>query len=367
MAGSGGSGAPVAATTAATTTAPLDPLLSNPMFYDPQFVTAATSSGTPTLTQAATAATAAAPAATQVGTSGATTAATQVGQTIPTVVDASGNALSQAATNTLWADFVNVVSQTGNTELTFMDYINALGKGLQVVSSAVGVYNAFKGPGSQTVSSTTTTSNLPSYMQQGAQQLWDDYINDFYGLGGGKSVKTMFGEDTNYVAGLDKNLAALAGRQVSDMDVGRGMFTPTNVSFGGNKAFSFVPRSNRDLAKQQLTTGGIQNELLKPHTPNEAPMAYNTFLGNLALTLNKGAGSSATTTGTVPGTSTATNINTGLGAVHNLFNALNNYNKTESTTTPVKDASSGTTMEMVGNKLIIKDKSGNVIGTFGGQ
>jgi hypothetical protein len=221
----------------------------------------------------------------------------------------------------------------GTGSLTVGGFLDYLAKGIAVAGSATALYTAVKGQPSQTVSSTTTTSNLPSYMQGGAQQLWDDYINDFYGLGGGKSVKTMMGEDTSYVAGLDKNLAAMAGKQVSDMESGTGMFTPTNISFGGNPAFSFVPRSNRDLAKQQLTTGGVQNELLKPHTPNEASMAYNTYLGNLALNLNKGAGSTGTTTGTVPGTSSTTNVNNTLNTAGQLIQALNNYNTPSSSTT----------------------------------
>ena len=128
----------------------------------------------------------------------------------------------------------------GGTTLTgFLDYLQ---KGIAVAGTATALYTAVKGQPSQTVSSTTTTSNLPTYMQGGAQQLWDDYINDFYGIGGGKSTKTMMGEDTDYVAGLDKNLAAMAGKQVTDMENRTGMFNPTNVSFGGVPGIQFRPQ-----------------------------------------------------------------------------------------------------------------------------
>jgi hypothetical protein len=175
-------------------------------------------------------------------------------------------------------------------------------------------------------------------MQGDAQSLWDQYINDFYGTG--KTTGTYPGvttpttsyqqrmtQDTDYVAQLEKKLAALGNGQVSDAQNRTGMFTPTNVSFGGNKVFDFVPKSNRNLANQVLNTATAATALETAHPPNEASQKFSNYLQNLALKLNTGSGSSSTSTANVPTTSAWTNIMNGLNQGLTLANAISKYNK----------------------------------------
>ena len=255
--------------------------------------------------------------------------------TVPAAVSggaAGGAAVAPAAAGGGWT--------AGNT-------LSALGLGL-------GVINGLTAPtGGQNVSSNTASTNLPTYMQGDAQGLWDQYINDFYGTGKTtgtypgittptKSYQTRMGEDIDYVAALEKRLAGLAEGQVSDAQGRTGLFTPTNVSVNGSKIFDFVPRSNRDLAKQILTTAGLDTSLQTAHPPNEGTQAYTDFLGNLALKLNTGSNSS-TSTAQVPGPSVWTNIMQGLNQGLTLADAISKYNKQNNTNYTPYDFTTPTT------------------------
>lgn len=194
-------------------------------------------------------------------------------------------------------------------------------KGALAVAPAV--IGATANTGGTPVSATSTTTNLPTYMQAGAQQTWDDYINTFYGLQGGKSYKSMLDEDTQYKQTQGNKLSTLLQSLVDQGTSGTGMFTPTNVSFGGNKVFSFVPKSNRNLANQLAALQGANYDLSTDLAPNKASTDYLDKLFTVITALNPQSNTQTTQQTTTPTTSTWANILQGLTQGTNIYNALN--------------------------------------------
>lgn len=188
--------------------------------------------------------------------------------------------------------------------------------------AAPAVAGAFASNGGTPVSATSTTTNLPAYMQAGAQQTWDDFINSFYGLSGGKSFKQMLDEDTTFKQTQGNKLSTLLQSLVDQGTSGTGMFTPTNVSFGGNKVFDFVPKSNRNLANQLAALQGANYDLSDDLAPNASNTAYLDKLFSVITALQPQGNTSNTQTTTTPTTSTWANILQGLTQGVNLYNAL---------------------------------------------
>jgi hypothetical protein len=212
--------------------------------------------------------------------------------------------------------------------------------------------------GGQTVTQNTSTTNLPGYMQQGAQGLWDQFVDDFYGLspvGNGKTYKQMYLDDTSYRAKLDKSLSDTFTGQNEDINAGRGLFTPTNVSFGGQKGFSFVPRSNRDLGATVLKNATTSTALQSPHGPNEGDLGYSDILWNKILGLNPNQSNQQTQTATLPSTSTYANILQGANTGIQLGNAITSNNSNVQST--VTDQDGNMVITLKNGKVVTVPKS----------
>jgi len=217
------------------------------------------------------------------------------------------------------------------------DAVNLLTQGT-VLAGTIG---AIAGGGDKTVSG--TTSNVPSYIQERGKKTWDEYIDDFYGVGqNAKSIQARGAEDVAAQKGYERDLldklGALDASHLADTragvapyqsqlanvlnqsQTGTGYFKPVNLSFGGNPIASFVPRQNRQLAEQSLGMGkeassintaladlgyGQGKDLASrefqfnaAHPANEAATNYTAKLTDLMKMTNFGT---ETTTGTVPG------------------------------------------------------------------
>lgn len=191
------------------------------------------------------------------------------------------------------------------------------------IAAAPAVVGAFANKGGTPVTATSTTTNLPVYMQPGAQQTWDEFINNFYGLEGGKSFKSMLDQDTAFKQSRGNQFSNLL-QTLTDQGMNRtGMFTPTNISFGGNKVFDFVPKSNRNLANQLATLQGTNYALSDDLAPNKASTDYLDKLFTVITALNPQGNTQNVQQTTTPKTSTWANILQGLTQGTNIYNAMN--------------------------------------------
>jgi hypothetical protein len=104
-----------------------------------------------------------------------------------------------------------------------------------------------------------------------------------------------------------KPYTELLDQYVRQGNAGEGLFKPMSIGFGGQPMFSFVPKSNRNLADQltgyaQRSSGanlGLAEDRLNAdttYTPNKASTDYTTML--LGLVPNLVMNSGSTTTGT---------------------------------------------------------------------
>lgn len=133
----------------------------------------------------------------------------------------------------------------------------------------------------------------------------------------------------------------LLSRRMGEAETGTGMFKPVSFGFGGQQMVSFVPRQNRELAsqtlgmgKEQMTMGTGLAELARDETkailergfqtgqkftPNQVESLYAQKLEELAFKMNQMGVSSRTSSGTVPGPSTWSNILEGLNVGANIY------------------------------------------------
>jgi hypothetical protein len=221
--------------------------------------------------------------------------------------------------------------------------------GIAALPVATAAVNALTGGSDdKTLTSTTTTSTLPSYTKPTAERLWNEFIDDFYGTTG-KSVKQRTIDEAAYLKGVDdtflgQSQAAMGPYQKQLTDVlgqfqnGTGLGKQVSFGFGGQQMASFVPKANRDTANQMLGFGkegasvsanlaNLQNELARKNTPEAAANSYSEKLGKLMQFANSGNGTT-TQTGTVPGQSGWATFLQGLNSAANLYGAMNQYSKT---------------------------------------
>lgn len=226
---------------------------------------------------------------------------------------------------------------------------------LRIASVALPIVGGLTaGTGDKTATQTTTTSSLPTYAQGDASQLWNDYIDTVYGTGGQKGLQARTQEDTDYLKGLgdtysaDSKAAAqpyleLLSKQIAEGNAGTGLYTPTNITFGGNNLMSFVPKSNRNLASELLARANAQTttnqgladlnyKLGAAITPNTAANTYADKLGELATKLISG-NQTTTQSATMPGQSTWANFLQGLDAATKIYGAYT-YPWMQNTTKP---------------------------------
>jgi len=225
--------------------------------------------------------------------------------------------------------------------------------------------------GGQTVQ-TTADWRTPE-QKRGAQRLWDEFIDDFYGVSPIEQAPEALTEPKSYKQRLEENLAYLkeveeaykgeldaleAGyltktqeavspyqqqltNVLGQLQGGYGLGTPVSFGFGGQRVASFVPRQSHELAAQQLEIGqqGMQTrtgladlenalaeaaakrgfDFSQKHTPNEIADAYSKVLEELMWKMNTGQ---HTTTGTIPGTSTWHDILSGVGAGADIYSRM---------------------------------------------
>jgi hypothetical protein len=251
--------------------------------------------------------------------------------------------------------------------------------------TAVTTGAAMLGGGDKTATATTTTTPTgpgSNPMPGGGggtagAATFEDYINDFYGLAGDKSVKTRTSEDQVALEGYQKalldSLTGLDTKHLADTraavlpyqnqltDIGNQLAGNTGLGkqvafgFGGKQMASFVPKTNRDLANQllgigregsQINTGLVdmgyksgtdlatrQFGFNSENLPNKAADTYSAKLEALMKYLNPNSGSTSTTTGTVPGVPWYTTLLQGLNTGVNLWSAIENPRTNTSTST----------------------------------
>lgn len=220
-----------------------------------------------------------------------------------------------------------------------------LGDWARVAGVALPVISAIFAPsGSQNVTTTSTTDTRPPWIQAGAEESWNKFIDDFYGTSTTSGVQQRITEDTDYLKNLDTQYIgdtkgavspyqAQLAKTLADSEAGVGDFTPVSFGFGGKKMTSFVPKTNRQFAQEKLGFGregatinqGLLDQaynLNKVHVPNEAANKWSDKLEKLMTLTNTGQ-STTTQSGEVPGPSTFSNILMGLNTGANLYNAFN--------------------------------------------
>ena len=232
--------------------------------------------------------------------------------------------------------------------------------GIQAATSLFGGHRH----GGQTVQ-TTADWRTPE-QKRDAQRLWNEFIDDFYGVSpeiSPESYKQRLEENLTYLKGVEEaykgKLDALGAGYLTktqeavspyqqqltnvlgQLQGGYGLGTPVSFGFGGQRIASFVPRQNRKLAAQQLEIGqqGMQTrtgladlenalaeaaakrgfDFSQKHTPNEIADAYSKVLEELMWKMNTGQ---HTTTGTIPGTSTWHDILSGVGVGADLYSRM---------------------------------------------
>uniref|UniRef100_A0A6M3K7W6 Uncharacterized protein n=1 Tax=viral metagenome TaxID=1070528 RepID=A0A6M3K7W6_9ZZZZ len=272
------------------------------------------------------------------------------------------------APGTLGADLV----AKGAGAWTVADKIAAASLGITAATTIA----AIAGGGDKPTSATTTTTptgpgTLP--MPGGGSvtagvKTFEDYINDFYGLAGDKSVKTRTAEDQTALQGYQKALldklggldttrlaetkAALLPYQNQLTDIqgqlsgNTGLGKQVAFGYGGKQMASFVPKTNRALADQLLGMGresssintglvdmgyksgtdlaGRQFGFESENLPNKAADTYSAKLEALMKYLNPNTGQTSTTTGTVPGVPWYTTALQGLNTGVNLWDKIYN-------------------------------------------
>jgi len=301
-------------------------------------------------------------------------AALQAGAGAPPVAAGAGAAAPVAggtatvAPGTLGADLV----AKGAGAWTVADKIAAASLGITAATTIA----AIAGGGDKPTSATTTTTptgpgTLPmpgGGTKTAGATTFEDYINDFYGLAGDKSVKTRTAEDQTALQGYQKALldklggldttrlaetkAALLPYQNQLTDIqgqlsgNTGLGKQVAFGYGGKQMASFVPKTNRALADQLLGMGresssintglvdmgyksgtdlaGRQFGFESENLPNKAADTYSAKLEALMKYLNPNTGQTSTTTGTVPGVPWYTTALQGLNTGVNLWDKIYN-------------------------------------------
>ena len=222
--------------------------------------------------------------------------------------------------------------------------------GITALPVAGAVVNSLTGGNdAQTLSALTTTDTRPAYVKGSAEKLWNDYIDDFYGVGG-QSVKDRETETADYKAAADATYLADTKtamepyqKQLTDLlgqaDTGTGYFTPLNLttSKGGvsSPLVSFVPKQNKETATQVLGMGKtsadtnallaeLQNQLALKNLPNAAADSYSAKLAELMKYANTG-GSTTTETGQTAGTSSWADILNAVNTAANIYGKFSGY------------------------------------------
>ncbi len=327
------------------------------------------------------------------GYTGAATAGAAAGAGATAGGPAAGAVATPVATvapGTVAADLV----AKGAGAWTVADKIAAASLGITAATTIA----AIAGGGDKTTSATTTTTptgpgTLPmpgggttpgGTTKTAGATTFEDYINDFYGLGGGKSVQTRIAEDQAALQGYQKILldklsgldttrladtkAAVAPYQAQLMDIqgqlsgNTGLGKQVSFGFGGKPMASFVPKTNRALADQLLGMGressnintglidmgyksgtdlaGREFGFSSENLPNKAADTYSAKLEALMKYLNPNSGTTSTTTGTVPGVPWYTTALQGLNTGVNLYDKI--YNPRQSAGMQLKQNADGT-------------------------
>lgn len=245
---------------------------------------------------------------------------------------------------------------------TTQEKLLAASLGITALGTAAGMLDI----GGRTTSATTTTSNLPPYIQEAGKLTWDQFTDDFYGVGT-KGVKERGIEDIAAQVGYEQELLDRLGgldvshlaatktavapfqAQLSDiqgqLQGGTGLGTPVSFGFGGKKMASFVPKSNRALAEQLLGMGYTSSQINTTladlaynadraqaerkfgfdvaHPPNQAANEYSQRLFDLMKLTNLG-NEVSTTTGTVPGVPWYSTLMQGANTAVNFYDKIMN-------------------------------------------
>jgi len=188
---------------------------------------------------------------------------------------------------------------------------------LATVAAGVGQVVSGENEG-KTVATNTTTSTLPSYVQQSSEDIWNQYVNDFYGLKSREETTAAekkaaddayLKEATSAWSPYQSKLAEITKQQ----ETGTGYYTPVSFGFGGKKMTSFVPKMNKATAQEYLSTGKeastvgaglaeLKNTLAKSNLSTSAADAYSEKLKELMKYVTGGT-SKTTESATTPGQS----------------------------------------------------------------
>ena len=268
---------------------------------------------------------------------------------------------------------------------TVQNYLNAANLALTAGATIAAIVDAgdkkvstttttdVKGAGEKVIDTTgTTVKTTPTGTTIGGKTAgalsFEDFINDFYGLTtGSKSAQVRGVEDQtslkgfqqtllNSLSGLDatrladtKTAVAPFQTQLADALTGEkdktGYFAPFNYSFGGKAMPSFVPKNQINTMNAALGVGresaqvgtGLVDQAYKSGTdiagrkfgfdsenlPNKAADTYTAKLEALMKYFNPN-GTTATTTGTVPGIPWYTTALQGLTTGVSLWDKINN-------------------------------------------
>lgn len=273
---------------------------------------------------------------------------------------AAGTALAGAAGAGSSGTTGAVSGATGTGATNTATGSGVLGTGLsggQIISALPTVAAVIKGltggNGDQTVSTTSTTDSRPAYIKQSAEKLWNDFIDDFYGTSGGKSVKDRENETANYKATtgqtyLNDTTTAMQpyltqlSNLLNDANNKTGYFTPVSFGFGGQKMAEFVPKANRDLVTQLTGIGQtsantaaglaeLKNKIALENLPNAGADSYSNKLAEFMKYANTGS-STSSSSANVPGTSTWTDILNAITSGVDIYSKLYPWQKAATNT-----------------------------------
>jgi hypothetical protein len=212
------------------------------------------------------------------------------------------------------------------------------GEVVSAIPAVGGVISALTGGNSdQTASTSSTTNTLPSYVQGSAEQIWNDYINDFYGIKERAETDAAYKKtaDDTYLSEATASLSPYQ-KQLQDIlnqqSTGTGYYAPVSFGFGGKQMTSFVPKMNKATAMESLTTGKesanvsaglaeLKNTLAKQNLPGAAADTYSAKLSDLMKYVTSG-NKTTTESATVPGESDWTTILKGLTSGASIYSSL---------------------------------------------